>query len=1101
MKDSLQVISASAGSGKTYKLTEILLAKVQSGEVALENLVAVTFTEAGAAELKGRIRAKLLSEGLFDEARKVDEAYISTIHAFGNRLLRELAFDLGLPLSTRMLNEDEQTQLIRSSMIDSDALVDMYERLDEFGYKTRMVGEQFITAEDEFRSQLKAFIDLLRSTGRKDAEQEFLSRSVAWLEKQYGAVDLSLTEELMAKLLHVDVMALLQRFPACPLELMEVTSKSGIAEFRASYRALEKAAKFTPLLSDWSLWVSLTRIRTKGQKKPKEPNQVAYFELANKVKETAAALLNNHPGPLRHAASQLQGMIRGAGETLEGYTRRKTDSKLVDFTDMVATAELALRNSSIRSRLTERIQMVVVDELQDTNPIQFAFLWHLIGAGVNAILVGDGKQSIMGFQGADPRLFNELVHSSKASVSSLDSNWRSQPELMRIINSFTQGLCKPEGMNMPYTPLDPKGKTSKLPALHMLILQDKPPRNQKKKINQADDSSLDAVGDSGAIEQQHPSENIWYAQQMAELIEKKLAAGLEIVDRRTGKLRLLRGADIAILCPTNGLMATYAAELESRGLAVNLERPNWYETSEVTLTIELLKLLDDPDDLHAKLYVACSDIGRISMQSALEQHLSDAGIDLPVFAEIEKLRSQIQGLLIHDIVTLLLEKVGLLNQIASWTDSQQARANVIKLIGLAREFSTAQPETLTSAGFYGRGIGTFIGWLNHLVQQGVAQTCPRASYNDEKAIELTTWHKSKGREWPVVVVCGMSKPPKVTVPYAEIGYEDFADFSALIQKSEIHFTPNYDHDTKREQLAQALRTQAEQVAMRELYVAISRPREQLILEWPVVHLEVKEDQKIKKKIQLLNTLADVRIEDKSVQINGQIFDAQIDRVAYQWKEAVGNRAVQGSAPVMFGRNALVFKANTEPRVSAQINPSVMPVENTGEPIRGSMEIRAEAYSTPLDLGIHAKANSLGTLVHRLVEVVMAGLDDVPAYRQRLESALLNHLDLDIIANLWAQAKSLKAHLTQQDETSSFASEVPVLGTLDGQSVVVGSMDLVVHGKLMKLIVDHKTDLASSDEAALWAKHKEQLAVYQSLNSEFEVVLNVVRTGRMLRGNK
>lgn len=81
MDQSLNIISASAGSGKTHTLTETLLRKISSGELSATELIAVTFTEAGASELKGRIRAALLSAGLYQAAQQVESAYISTIHA------------------------------------------------------------------------------------------------------------------------------------------------------------------------------------------------------------------------------------------------------------------------------------------------------------------------------------------------------------------------------------------------------------------------------------------------------------------------------------------------------------------------------------------------------------------------------------------------------------------------------------------------------------------------------------------------------------------------------------------------------------------------------------------------------------------------------------------------------------------------------------------------------------------------------------------------------------------------------------------------------------------------------------------------------------
>ena len=91
----LTIVPAGAGSGKTYKIQDQLGEWVKEGKIAPERIVAVTFTEAAAAELRERIRTKLLGLGRLEDALKLEQAYITTIHGFGLRLLTEFAFDAG----------------------------------------------------------------------------------------------------------------------------------------------------------------------------------------------------------------------------------------------------------------------------------------------------------------------------------------------------------------------------------------------------------------------------------------------------------------------------------------------------------------------------------------------------------------------------------------------------------------------------------------------------------------------------------------------------------------------------------------------------------------------------------------------------------------------------------------------------------------------------------------------------------------------------------------------------------------------------------------------------------------------------------------------
>ncbi|MCF4115653.1 UvrD-helicase domain-containing protein [Rhodovulum sulfidophilum] len=112
-----------------------------------------------------------------------------------------------------------------------------------------------------------------------------------------------------------------------------------------------------------------------------------------------------HPGPKNEAAQRLQMLLAGAQEVRRLFAQAKERLGVVDFGDMIARAEALLRaRPEAVAAMMDGIDCVIVDEFQDTNPVQFALLAHLIKAAPRVVLVGDGKQAIMGFQGADARL-------------------------------------------------------------------------------------------------------------------------------------------------------------------------------------------------------------------------------------------------------------------------------------------------------------------------------------------------------------------------------------------------------------------------------------------------------------------------------------------------------------------------------------------------------------------------------------------------------------------------------------------------------------------------------------------------------------------------
>src|SRR5664280_2759491 len=134
----IQIISASAGSGKTYRLAEVLVECVSSGEARPEGLIATTFTRKAAAELEGRARRALLRAGLSDAAQRLAASRIGTINSVCARLVADAAFDLGLAPNLRVLDANQATAALRQACQDvitideMDELAALEERLTDF---------------------------------------------------------------------------------------------------------------------------------------------------------------------------------------------------------------------------------------------------------------------------------------------------------------------------------------------------------------------------------------------------------------------------------------------------------------------------------------------------------------------------------------------------------------------------------------------------------------------------------------------------------------------------------------------------------------------------------------------------------------------------------------------------------------------------------------------------------------------------------------------------------------------------------------------------------------------------------------------------------
>ena len=431
----LTVIPAGAGSGKTYTLQQQLGAWVEQGLVQPERIVAVTFTEAAAAELKERIGSQLLALGRVEDALRLEEAYVSTIHGFGLRVLTEFAFESGSSPQPRLLNEDEQNALIRLALARTTATDAITENLAAYGYAYDFMSGK--SAEDGFRDDVLEIIGLLRAMGWQAYSDDYARQAAEWIAERYGPVEEAAT---LSAALRTSAAVLLERFPES-LAGLYPTNKSATDALQKDFRNLRAAADGEALERDWNLWKCLRQLR---QSKRGAALPDGYDGCADAVMAAAAAL-PRHPGPLAHAQRHIAALLAAGQEVLVQYETAKREAGLVDYSDMIALAgQLLRRRPEVLATLKRRVDCLVVDEFQDTNPLQFELLWQLAVAGVPTVVVGDLKQAIMGFQGADPRLFEALAAQNAAACQPLTRNWRSQPALMAFVNALGPQLFGPE---------------------------------------------------------------------------------------------------------------------------------------------------------------------------------------------------------------------------------------------------------------------------------------------------------------------------------------------------------------------------------------------------------------------------------------------------------------------------------------------------------------------------------------------------------------------------------------------------------------------------------------------------------------------------------
>lgn len=1022
----LTVIPAGAGSGKTYTLQQKLGEWVANKQVSPERIVAVTFTEAAAAELRERIRAKLLAQGLLEEALRLDDAYISTIHGFGHRLLTEFAFEGGLSPHLRLLSDDEENTLIRQALARTDQVDRIIANLSRYGYRYDFNSGK--TAEECFRDELLDFVRLLRAAGWHGGEHDYAEHARTWINEKYGFTGdpAPLTENL-----HRAVLRLLDAYPYSLAEEFG-SSATATREFQSDFIALKRAADRGALEHDWGLWKALASLRMskKGCALPEE-----YDALAAKVIQSAEQL-PSHPGPRDQAIGFVEAMIAAGQEVLDHYAEAKREAGLIDFNDMIAMAVALLRDHpEVLQTLVSRIDCLVVDEFQDTNPLQFALLWLLKEAGIPTVIVGDLKQAIMGFQGADPRLFAAITSQFSEHSAPLQENWRSQPALMNIINDVGESLFGTE-----YVALQPRGKESRLSPLEVVSFE------------------------ARAKKEQHMIRAAFVGQRIKELLED---AGQIIVDRRTGHVRRLMGGDVAVLCPTHDMLAQYADILRQLGLRVRLEEEGWYESRIIQLMWQALSYIANPGDRHAALYLSTTELGTLTLEAALHHLIEQGAIQEPLFQRLDAIAQQSTERTVYALVADTIAALGLYDTIATWPDGEQARANLLRLQAEAGEFMDANREALASGGYHGAGLQTFLAWLAERVQKKNGDKQPAPRVIDEEAVELVTWHSSKGREWPVVAVCGFEKSVSASLPCRTLAYSDFDDLSLLLEKAHIQYDPHFHAEESKERFLAELQRQQEMEAKRLLYVALTRPRDKLIVEWPAYLASSKA--KTPTYWSILTVGEKIRLAGNTLQIGKSRWECRVVKGDNDYPQAL-EWIEKGTVLSTVGRRAIESAPAPAELTLDIMSPSLM---KTAAVAVSQDSLRREIYAQPLTIEASLRGAELGSLLHRCYEVHGAQ----GANPQVISTILSGVVDEAGCSQVVEQINRFESFIAERFAATHVAREVPLLAMDEKGSVISGTADLLIETTDGAWIIDHKSDQVD-DPVIAFAGYLQQLLAYQ-----------------------
>ena len=727
-----------------------------------------------------------------EEAQRLGAARMGTVNAVLGGLANDRCLELGLYPGLVVL-DDAQANAHLSRSLDEALTTPLQKELAALEYRLGVF---------DWQSAIKRILESARSNGLgpedlEDCKARSIKDCMALLgepEGQPDSLERNLKEALAGFLDQVDLDD-------------DNTGKTGTA-VEISRGFLDRFNRGMPLA--WKDWFKLGNLSAAR----------ASDHLCAPVRE-AAGVHDSHPGLRRDMQRAIELVFFLAKEALNEYQEYKRQRGAMDFADQEALALQLLNEEHVLGELSEELDLLVVDEFQDTSPIELAAFLKLAEACGRAIWVGDQKQSIYAFRGTDPALMDSCLEvlSRKSQMVVLGKSWRSRPPLVKVTSGVFAKAFAGHGLDPKHVILKPAQKEDPPelgPCLERWVLH------------------------SGDRRQSKGTQASALASGIAELLADKTNM---VRDKGSGKPRPLLPGDIGILCRTNEICRMVADRLAGHGIKAMVRRPGLMTRPEILLVMAGLRLwVDGKDNL------AAAELARIVhyperpdewFRKLVECKGGECFLDLPEASAILDLSGSHPTAGPITAFDMVLDACGIREVCLAWGDFDDRLTNLEAMRGHCHQYAAAALAEGSSA--------TVTGFINYLWELEQAGDDSQGVASGTNAVDVTTWHGAKGLEWPVTVLHQPGKVfPTATHGVVVMGRRDGFDANDPLAGRWVRYWPYPYHSNTinvpfhRRAISSSdfgLRQLLDQRQnMRLLYVGWTRARDRLVIATPPGHL-------------------------------------------------------------------------------------------------------------------------------------------------------------------------------------------------------------------------------------------------------------------------
>ena len=833
------LVEAGAGSGKTAVMAGRIAAMLAGG-IAPKSIAAVTFTELAASELLIRVRdfvSELAAgtiptelriafpDGLSDTHKAnlatasaaIEEITCSTIHGFCQRLIKPYPVEADIDPGASVMDRN-QADLAFIEIIET------WLREQLSGGEGGIIAEMVLQNPGETVGLIHKIVANLRK--RRTVSAPAVTPLAPHLRAFCDTADAFAEFIRTAPAVEEETAVFANRFA----EMAEALDDGPVTETPIGLVRLLVSAPHRDLCTKSGTFLAFKKKGKWVDAAKREGLAKADGERLNTAAEGYyAACCQAWQAMLQNVASRvLSDLIAQVQPVLHRFREYKRSAALLDFDDLIFAARDLLRDhDDVRRALAARFSRVLVDEFQDTDPLQTEIFWRLCGEpsadGATQewsafhirpgalFLVGDPKQAIYRFRGADVRAYvrarDAFIAQDADSVLSISTNFRSCAPILTYVNERFEALLSSEGQPG-FAALDPfhayRGEALCIAALDVVVADE----NGKASAEQQRDAEAEAV-----------------AEMCARLIGSEM-----ILDRRSGASRACRPGDIALLAPTGSDLWRYEEALERHGIPVATQAgKGLFRRQEIQDLIALTRVLADRRDT-----LALGALLRGPLVGLAEEDLLDIIWALPRPEDdpetLPRLDLSVDASgIAHPLARSMIEKLQTLYRRTNSTTphnllSQAMDVMRVRPILLERHQGQAERAlanvdlylSLTTA-FAVRGLRAFAETMT-AAWTDEARAVEGRPDAQEEAIALYTMHAAKGLEWPIVVP--VNTMTGIMAPESAVTDRD----------SDTFFCPVFGvkpagYDDARD----AEKAELDRERIRLWYVAATRARELLVL--------------------------------------------------------------------------------------------------------------------------------------------------------------------------------------------------------------------------------------------------------------------------------